>query len=1131
MKRAKRILCVLLACCMMFGIMPVVIITADAYSNTDIAYAVEGGNIYFDAATGTITACDDSVTTADIPTAINGVSVTSIGNGAFFECSNLTSVVIPEGVTTIGETAFGWCSSLTSIRIPDSVMTIGFRAFCDCISMTSIAIPDSVTTIGVAAFASCLNLTDIIVDDNNSYYASTDGILFNKTYSSLIKYPAEKSASRYIIPDSVSVISDYAFDGCSKLTSITIPTNVTSIGTFAFAACSNLSSIVIPEGISGIGYGMFGYCSNLTNLSIPDSVTDIADYAFSHCTALTDVYYTGSEEQWNTIAIHLDLNEPIASATIHYNSTGPDYSGDEPVPDGIAVFSTEKSLTVKTGESMWLGFGQISNDQFVEEWKRMAIVVSDPTVISVSEYEETEYGYSIKVTGRKQGATNVTISDTETGANTVIVITVRDAYVDTYSYAIDNMQTFYPDNDLENNIETNIYNLNGLYVNNYTCVKDGGKCSVSFDVYNSRYHIGAVDIYDAEGNWIDSEEIKKCQIPSSIRDTYEQYYYLITDLMTKKLLTYEQASFSQHSAISFEVPDGGYFIISNNFAESPGTFLFNSCDILFDATCTLIELIKSDKNDPTAFTDLIKGKIKEDRTVREIFMETFKKSATKEIRTFTKNILNNQVDEAYSGITGLFENILNSLNINWKHLFRSAVGVGESAFIKFSGPAGYALKGCFAFTGELNQLAQAFHLAMSVDASYAVVYSSIDEGFINPHGIVVNTNGNVDADVELHVFRISNDNTIKVVLDGSGNHIEEYELYNICFVKNDQLVQPNGMVTVRIPIPDGMNGSTCNVYRQESDGRWTILNAYVENSYLVFETDHFSLYAIVGDVATLEILSLPNKTTYKTGEILEPDGLVMNLDGKLISDGFICEPTVLSESGTQFIAVKYGHCSTGFNVTVNKSNNNNSTNGPTGTTSIGTTTPTPATPVNPTTQGEITFTDVPDGAWYEDAVRYVVENGLMSGYGNGRFGPEDVLTRAQLAQILYNKEGKPATTNYNGFTDVSNSAWYAEAVAWAVNKGIVTGYGNSVFAPDDAITREQFAAMLYRYAGKPETSGTLSGFTDAGQVSSYALSALKWAVEKGIINGKGSGILDPKGNATRAEAAAILQRFCSLAIE
>lgn len=114
------------------------------------------------------------------------------------------------------------------------------------------------------------------------------------------------------------------------------------------------------------------------------------------------------------------------------------------------------------------------------------------------------------------------------------------------------------------------------------------------------------------------------------------FFYLITDLVSGKLLTYEQASFSQHSPISFEVPDGGYFVISNNFAESPGTFLFNSCDILFEATCTLIELIKSDKIDPTAFTSLIKEEITEDKKVREIFMETFKKSAAKEVRTFAK---------------------------------------------------------------------------------------------------------------------------------------------------------------------------------------------------------------------------------------------------------------------------------------------------------------------------------------------------------------------------------------------------------------------------------------------------------------------------------------------------------------
>lgn len=144
------------------------------------------------------------------------------------------------------------------------------------------------------------------------------------------------------------------------------------------------------------------------------------------------------------------------------------------------------------------------------------------------------------------------------------------------------------------------------------------------------------------------------------------------------------------------------------------------------------------------------------------------------------------------------------------------------------GHAGLALKGCFEFAKGGSKLTQVFNLAGSVDAPYANVYSSIEEGYVNKHGVIVNTNGNMDTEAVLQVFKISNDHTIEVILDGSGgDRPKDYVLYNISFVKDDQLVQPSGKVSVRIPIPEWMNDDTCTVYRQEEDGNWTPLIAHI----------------------------------------------------------------------------------------------------------------------------------------------------------------------------------------------------------------------------------------------------------------------------------------------------------------
>lgn len=175
------------------------------------------------------------------------------------------------------------------------------------------------------------------------------------------------------------------------------------------------------------------------------------------------------------------------------------------------------------------------------------------------------------------------------------------------------------------------------------------------------------------------------------------------------------------------------------------------------------------------------------------------------------------------------------------------------------------------------------------------------------------------------------------------------------------------------------------------------------------------------------------------------------------------------------------------------------------------------------------YTDVDTTAWYHEAVDYAIENGLMQGYSADQFGPNDQLSRAQLCQILCNKEGKPVVDYAMPYEDVDGGAWYAEAIRWATSEGLVGGYGNGRFGPEDSITREQIATILYRYAGSPETYGSLDGFADKGEVLAYAETAMKWAVESGIICGKGDGCLDPQGSATRAEVAAMLERYCAWA--
>ena len=179
-------------------------------------------------------------------------------------------------------------------------------------------------------------------------------------------------------------------------------------------------------------------------------------------------------------------------------------------------------------------------------------------------------------------------------------------------------------------------------------------------------------------------------------------------------------------------------------------------------------------------------------------------------------------------------------------------------------------------------------------------------------------------------------------------------------------------------------------------------------------------------------------------------------------------------------------------------------------------------------QGSVSgFGDVPQNSWFADAVKYVSENKLMNGTSTTAFAPNENMSRAMLATVLYRMSGETSEAG-SSFGDVSSSAYYAAAVSWASSKGIVNGTGADVFSPNANITREQLAVMLYRYAGEPSVSADLSAYTDTVDISPYASKAVEWCVAKGILSGKSATRLAPQDTATRAECAAMLQRFAAL---
>lgn len=335
----------------------------DALVSEDFGYEV----ISEEDKTCEITGYTGSATDLSIPSQLNGYTVTSIGKQAFCYNDELTSVIIPEsvktieymafsecsslsnvtigsGVTTIGSSAFSYCLNLASIVIPGNVTTVKYEAFYGChnlanatigegvktiecgafdfTNITSISIPKSVKEISGSTFSECYHLETINVDSENPCLSSLDGVLFNKNMTTLIKFPIGKTDSSYLIPNTVTIIGEFALStgyetpSVDNLTDVTIPDSVIVIEDGAFFDRANIVSITLPSGLTAIGEETFAYCKGLKSIEIPNKVESIDDGAFYSCSMLTDAYFSGNFDEWEKISIGSG-NWSLTDATIH----------------------------------------------------------------------------------------------------------------------------------------------------------------------------------------------------------------------------------------------------------------------------------------------------------------------------------------------------------------------------------------------------------------------------------------------------------------------------------------------------------------------------------------------------------------------------------------------------------------------------------------------------------------------------------------------------------------------------------------------------------------------------------------------------------------------------------------------
>ncbi len=775
-------------------------------------------------------------------------SVESISYDAFENCYFLKSVTIPNNVISIGDTAFHNCDSITSILIPDSVTTIGMGAFGDCNGLSTVTIGKGVTTIGEWAFFGCNNLTNVYYTGTQEQWSKISiGSYNDRLFNATIHFNSN---------------SDQPSSGNNTIT-------INAYNDYSYCTYIGENRISREGSDSYVSMGMVTFDSNKISDISKELTWSSSDESILRIIGCN--YSKFSDGQYFMEPEITALTKGNVTITVTA-SNGATQSWDVTVYPNeyyLRVCSTDADCSTRVGESITLEVALCKNGSIVKDWKKPAIVIGNGEVIDVTSpyamnsYKGDYFRYEIDIIGLKKGKSSLTITDMDSGANVVLTITVGETLVSNISYMADNVPSFYPDVLGDRKTQTNIYNCNNLYVNSYSSYAKTDGYHVSFDVYNESYMHGSVDVFDSTGKWIESHKIAKYEDIQSLYDTGKALVFLVAEL--NKPISYTNHMHSVKTHISIDIPNGGYFTISNNYAQSPGAFIYNSVDYMMLAAETAIDLVVNGVEIDAIAQNVVEQAINSD-TMMEVFMKGFHNIAL----SVSQTALEAGYGEAASALTINAKNIYDSAGISFEGAVETVCGIAEGAFKLATGFIGATLEGLFVFQKMSSYTMQTVELCNSVNKPYITIHSPKQKESTTINGVTVtDANNAVDSKTVLQVFRIHNDEVLNITLNRENYGFDDYVLYNISFVKNDKEVQPNGRVTVKIPVPDGYSYENSTVLKETDDG-WEIINAVCENGFFVFEVNHFCNFAIVkqGKVNSVSINNI--SMNYKDSTTITP---------------------------------------------------------------------------------------------------------------------------------------------------------------------------------------------------------------------------------------------------------------------
>ncbi len=1046
--------------------------------------------------------------------------ITSIGNYAFYGCSNLSSVTIPDSVTSIGQNAFEDCSSLSSVTIPTNVTSIGENAF-DSSGLSEIYFTGDAPTIGDNVFygvtATAYYPQDASGWENairnqyggkitwktkdygaqeetrkgtcgeNVFWELKDGTLTISGKGEMKDYGAQEdvpwyssidSIKKVVIGADVSTIGDFSLYGCKNLKSVEM-SGIVIIGRFAFSQCTALDNITIPNATVEIKEGAF-YHTGLTTIELPNSVENVGKSAFEACPVnkikLSDHLPEISQYMFADCESITDIAIPDSVSTINRSA----FSGCSNLRKIVMGSSISYLLSDQWGAaSPFNGCGKLSEIYFTGDAPDIEDTVFNK-ITATAYYPQNAYGWENVIQEQYGGTitwTPWTPEETpgETPETDGNLITINDTwnqknfgteipvFFHEKLFGVTQGSVMYKEDNGTGGhcygmVATAISTWNKLpavktYNSNYTALNQ-----VEFGDRSSKTNLNAVQFinYAQLSQMLPSIRMEK----SRNEDNLQGLCDAVRNYLDKK----EDAV---HISVNGDAGgmSGGHALLALNMEDKDNESIIKVYDCNYPGTERELHL-KKDKD---------------------------------------------------GNFTGWYYDIGHKWNQRWSD---------SNGFISYTTQAknlyrDLKRRGIVEESTSKAQAASAQASEADIDSEYKyLITANTDTLTVKDGQYTIKTDG------------VQSDNTEVLLPIGNGvsplpdqeEEIDKKSVYNKFWAKTNEnmtfsdiqddseitvagekegvtaAVPANATVSVQVPEE---NQAEQKVQISSEANKTVSIEYFGENTNKELESVTVA-GSSGGDVESSMIANKVNISGVTDLKITKDDKTVSidDLDQK-------SDYQISSDNGD--ISVKQDSDGDGkYETDIVKP----------------TPDPKPTTPVT-----EI-FSDIYPTAWYIDYVQFVYDNGLMTGTSKTTFEPETTLSRAMVAQVLYNYDKRVDSpyraTNGMQFKDVSKNDWYYEAIQWASANSIASGVGNGYFEPNSPVTREQVAQFLYNYNGRPNVSGSLP-FSDADKVSGWAKNAMLWAYQNKIINGTTSSdgglLLDPQGGATRAQAAAILTNY------